>query len=275
MQTIMNRLCALWSLCCLCSLLCLSCKGTSSNNNNNTDIEEDLSAKQKLQGIWINDDIGMPFMRFEGDSVYYSDSGKMPVAFKVVNDSIIITGAETISYKIEKQTDYTFWFKTLSEDIVKLSKSETPEDSLAFSEPAIDNLVQVSEKTQKDSIIIYSGVRYRGYVFVNPSSRKVLSTSIDQNGMTVDNVYYDNVMHICVYDGKKLLFGQDIDREMFSNVISEDILQKLVLSDMNFIGVDAEGFHYQALLSIPNSSASYLMNVDVSKDKHLSIASMD
>ena len=35
---------------------------------------------------------------------------------------------------------------------------------------------------------------------------------------SMDNVYYDNVMHICVYEGKKSLFASDITKQMFDKV---------------------------------------------------------
>ena len=60
---------------------------------------------------------------------------------------------------------------------------------------------------------MYKGTRYRGYVYINPSKMKVIKTVYSDEGIGVDNVYYDNVIHICVYEGKKLLYGKDITKK--------------------------------------------------------------
>ena len=67
---------------------------------------------------------------------------------------------------------------------------------------------------------MYKGTRYRGYVYINPSKMKVIKTVYSDEGIGVDNVYYDNVIHICVYEGKKLLYGKDITKKSFRNYFS-------------------------------------------------------
>ena len=52
----------------------------------------------------------------------------------------------------------------------------------------------------------------------------------------MDNVYYDNIIHICVYEGKRSLFAKDITRQMFKHVIPDDFLKWAILSDMDFMG---------------------------------------
>lgn len=32
---------------------------------------------------------------------------------------------------------------------------------------------------------------------------RVIKTTYSEDGISMDNVYYDNVMHICVYEGKR------------------------------------------------------------------------
>ena len=36
--------------------------------------EEDIAAKELLQGIWLDDETESPLMRVEGDTIYYADS---------------------------------------------------------------------------------------------------------------------------------------------------------------------------------------------------------
>lgn len=48
---------------------------TSCNNvkSGETSSKEDLTAKEMLQGIWIDDETDMPLMRISGDTIYYVD----------------------------------------------------------------------------------------------------------------------------------------------------------------------------------------------------------
>lgn len=232
---------------------------------------ENLTAKELLQGIWVDDDTEMPLMRIKGDTIYYADPLSIPVAFKVIEDSLYVCGNETVAYKIDKQAQYSFWFHSLADEIVKLHKSENAEDSLAFANREVQIIPTTPEILKKDSIVMYKGNRYRGYVYINPSKMKVFKTSYSENGYSVDNVYYDNVIHICVYEGKKMLYGQDITKQMFKEVFSEDFLNQTILADMNFLGVDNKGYHYQATLGIPESSVYNLINITIDSNNKVNI----
>ena len=59
---------------------------------------------------------------------------------------------------------------------------------------------------------------------------------VSEEGLSVDNVYYDNIIHICVYEGKRSLFAKDITRQMFKHVIPDDFLKWAILSDMDLWG---------------------------------------
>lgn len=89
----------------------------------------------------------------------------------------------------------------------------------------------------------------------------------------MDNVYYDNVMHICVYEGKKSLFASDITKQMFDQVVPGDFLMQAILSDTKFVKVDRNGFHYQAVLAIPESSIYSIADMEVSFEGNLTITS--
>jgi hypothetical protein len=82
--------------------------------------------------------------------------------------------------------------------------------------------------------------------------------------LEVENVYFDNIIHICVYEGKKKLFGRDMKKKDFKLLIPEEYYQRAILSDMDFIGVNAKGYQYQATLCIPNSASCYLINLSIS-----------
>ena len=196
-------------------------------------------------------------MRISGDTIYYVDPQNIPVYFKVLRDTIYVRGNTPIAYKIDRQTEYSFWFHSLSDEIVKLHKSENPEDTLSFSSQKAEAIPTISEVVQKDSVVMYKGTRYRGYVYINPSKMKVIRTTYSDEGIGIDNVYYDNVIHICVYEGKNLLYGQDITKKMFHTVFPEEVLSQMILTDMDFMGVNGKGYHFEATLRIPESSVYF------------------
>ena len=130
-----------------------------------------------------------------------------------------------------------------------------------------------NSRRTNDSVVIYNGTRYRAYVYINPSKMRVIKTTYSEDGISMDNVYYDNVMHICVYEGKKSLFASDINKQMFAQVVPEDFLMQAVLSDTKFVKVDRNGFHYQAVLAIPESSIYSIADMEVSFGGKLTITS--
>lgn len=236
------------------------------------DAKENLKAKQMLQGIWLDDESDEILFKVQGDTIYYPDAENSPVYFKINKDTFYTYGKEITRYKIDKQAEHLFWFHSLSDDIVKLHKSDDPDDSLrmmrSISAQAIPTYTEV---TKRDSVVMYDGKRYRAYVYVNPSKKKVVKTSYTDDGISMDNVYYDNVMHICVYEGRRMIYGHDITKDMFSDVIPDDFLKNAILSDMEFYGVSKVGFRYQATVCIPESSVCNLVNLIVSFDGKLSI----
>ena len=60
----------------LVAILLAACN-SSKNPHSSSGQEEDLSAKELLQGIWLDDETESPLMRIEGDTIYYADSQKL------------------------------------------------------------------------------------------------------------------------------------------------------------------------------------------------------
>lgn len=242
------------------SLCSCSVKNKDASNSN-----EDLTAKELLQGIWLDDETDTPLFKIEGDTIYYADSQNAPVYFKIVKDSLYMYGNEVSHYQIDKQAEHLFWFHSLADNIIKLHKSEDASDSLAFTN-AIQFVPTYTEVTKKDTVAMYNGTRYRAYVYINPSTMKVVKTTVSEDGISVDNVFYDNVMHICVYEGRKSLYASDIVKKDFTGVVPDDFLEKCILGDMDFLKVDASGYHYRATLNIPESPLCYLVNLNIGFD---------
>ena len=136
-----------------------------------------------------------------------------------------------------------------------------------------DTLYTYGNDTTYYKIVTYNGTRYRAYVYINPSKMRVIKTTYSEDGISMDNVYYDNVMHICVYEGKKSLFASDVTKQMFDKVLPVDFLEQSILSDTKFMKVDRNGFHYQAVLAIPETSIYSIVNMEVSFKGDLTITS--
>lgn len=235
--------------------------------------EGDPVAMRMLQGIWTDAETDIPLLRVEGDSIYYADPQSLPVRFKVVHDSIYLFSTQSpVAYKIDKQSEWEFWFHAQSDDVVKLYKSEDVSDALFFRKQQVEVIASTPQVIRKDSVILYNGVRYRGYAYINPSSMKVMKTSYSEGGLAVENVYYDNVIHICVYEGKKLLYGQDVQKQLFASLFPDNYLSQTILSDMNFVAIDQHGFHYEATLGIPETQVYYLVHLTITPDKQLVMA---
>lgn len=245
----------------------------SVKNKDTRDADEDLTAKELLQGIWLDDETDTPLFRIEGDTIYYADNQNAPVFFKVVKDSLYMYGNEVSHYRIDKQAEHLFWFHSLADNIIKLHKSEDAGDSLAFTK-TMEVIPYYTEVTEKDTVVMYNGTRYRAYVYINPSTMKVIKTTVSEDGISVDNVFYDNVMHICVYEGKKSLYASDIVKKDFTGVVPGDFLQKCILGDMDFVKVDASGYHYRATLNIPESPLCYLVDLNIGYDGKVTMKCM-
>lgn len=94
--------------------------------------EEDREAKEKLQGIWLDDNTEAAVLQVAGDTIYYADAAVAPVAFKIIGDTLTTYGARINNYKIEKQGEYIFWFHSLVGDVIRLHRAENNADSLSL-----------------------------------------------------------------------------------------------------------------------------------------------
>lgn len=249
----------------LSSLLLLAACSSRPTQTQEKDLEN-KKAKSMLQGLWIDDVTETPLLRIEGDSIYYIDPAVAPVAFKIIRDSMKTYGSKTTSYLIKRQDEYTFWLQSVMGETLQLSKAETTMDSISFyNEQEIQKPIQ-NTVIQKDHVVTYNQIRYHGYAYINPTQIKVINPEITEEGLEIDNVYYDNIIHICVFEGKKRLFGQDIKKQNFEHIIPPEYFRRAILSDMDFLGVNKKGYQYQATVCIPNSASCYLIDISISTD---------
>lgn len=99
-------------LICLLTALTISIGGCRERAKQVSAPQEDLAAKKMLQGIWVNEDEESVAFEAQGDSIFYPDTTSQPVRFQIVEDTLVLHGAEDIKYPIIKQTPHLFIFKT-------------------------------------------------------------------------------------------------------------------------------------------------------------------
>ena len=246
----------------ICISLMSSCSGQPQKKEEME--KEDLIAKEWLQGTWIDDMTETPLFTAKGDTIYYIDEPAVPVAFKIIEDTLKTYGRKVSNYHIKKQGKSFIWIQSFMGDILQLSKAENSQDSLWI--PRQTPKEKTDNVISKDNVVHYNNQRFRGYVYINPTNIKVHQPEITEEGLEIENIYYDNIIHICVYEGKNKLFGRDMKKQDFESLIPAEYYQRAILSDMEFGGVNTKGYQYQATLCIPNSASCYLINISITKD---------
>lgn len=231
---------------------------------------EDLTAKKMLQGIWINADDETVAFKVQGDSIFYPDSTSLPVTFKIIKDTLILQSASVVKYPIVKQAEHLFMFKNQAGDVVKLTLSENLGDKYQF-ENTVVQAVNQNRLIKRDTIISCNGVRYHAYVQVNPTTYKIIKPAYNDDGVEVDNVYYDNIINLAIFKGATRLFSRDFAKDAFSHLVPKDFLRQSVLSDMIFQRLDDKGIHYDVIIGIPDSPSGYLVHLLVSYDGKMSM----
>lgn len=222
-----------------------------------------------LQGIWLDDFSESPVFRIEGDTLFYIGESFNQFPFIIHNDSLLICGKDTNCYRISVLEDnYLELFQYDGQNLC-LHKSDSAFSALMLHEMEVP---QVSEVLEKDAIFFYNGHRYRGYSYINPTQIKFYRNAISDDGFEIENVFYDNIIHICVYEGKVRLYSKDINKQMFAEVVPQEFIDFALLSDMDFAGVDDNGFIYIATLCIPDDAQCYMIKLTIDKDKKLSLS---
>lgn len=221
---------------------------------------EDAYAKQTLQGIWIDSETDNISFFANGDSLFYPDTAFSPVRFFFRNDTLFLASADTSTYPVKELKDNSFIISSATKDTIQFVRSLNPDDTLFFLHHQATPLTY-QEVTKTDSVIYHAGARYHCYVYVNPSSLKVYKTSYTDEGLAVKNVYFDNVIHICVYQGKTCLFARDYNKNSFEGLVPDSFLAHAILLNIEINAADAEGCHFFASLSIPDDVSCYMIDI--------------
>ena len=167
-------------------------------------------------------------------------------------------------YPIVRRSPQVLWFENPNGDVVKLNKSNDSSDALAFTHENRHTVPIITEVVKKDTVVMYAGERYHCYIAINPTKYKVVNTAYNPDGVAVDNVYYDNIIHLSIYKGGDKLYSKDIDKRMYSRFVPKQILSQSILSGMEFYKTDSRGFHFNTTVCIPDNASCYMLDTYVS-----------
>ena len=241
-------------------------------NGTMEEAKESNEAKAMLHGIWVDEETEEVSFSVKGDTIFYSDSTSMPAYFKIVGDSLVL-GSGT-RYGIVKQTEHLFWFKNQGGDIVKLQKSTNPDDAAEFIHDT-PKVMTYTHQVKRDSVVSFNGDRYHWYIAINPTKYKVVTRTYNDDGVEVENVYYDNIMHISVYRGGQKLYSSDFRKQQYAKMVPENFLSEAVLANMEFSSIDAAGIHFNATLCIPDGASCYLVETLISYKGQLTMKTLE
>ena len=249
-------------------ILVLALTLSACNRQGSKDVPENKEAKEMLQGVWIDAESGDVSFRVKGDTIFYADSTSMPAYFRIIGDSLVL--ASGTSYGIVKQMPHIFWFSNQNGDVVKLEKSEDPTDESEFVHDT-PRVLSYTHQVKTDSVVSFNGEQYHWYIAINPTKYKVTKRSFNDDGLEVENVYYDNIMHIAVFQGSRRIYSSDFRKQQYAGKVPADFLNEAVLGNMEYSSIDAAGLHFNATLCIPDGASCYLVETLISFDGRLSM----
>ena len=243
----------------LCGFLLIGCGSKQKRP------EESKEAKALLQGVWEDEETDEVLFKLQGDSVYYPDSTSMPAYFMVAADTLYI--GNSTRYHIEKHSEHVLWLSNGDDEVIKLHKDDDPDDDVEeFSEHQIQTLTEV---VKKDTVVYYNGNRYRLYFAINPTKYKVKLNTVNNDGLEVENVYYDNIIHLSIFNGSTQIFSRDFRKPQYEKKVPAQFLTKSILNNMEYDKTDAEGFHVNASLCTPGNASCYMVGHVISFDGKL------
>ena len=231
--------------------------------------EEDREAKTLMQGVWVDAETEDLAFRVSGDTIFYADSTSMPAYFKIVGDSLVLSSGT--SYAIEQHTPHIFSFRNQNGDLVTLNKLDDAETDSLYVQATTPTVMTYSHQVKTDSTVSYNGARYHWYIAINPTRYKVIRRTYNDDGMEVENVYYDNIMHISIYNGAQRIYSSDFRKQQFAHLVPVKFLDEAVLANMEFAKADAAGLHFNATLCIPDGASCYLVETIISYKGELSM----
>lgn len=262
----MNKILGILSI--IVALLCVSC-----GDKNPEGRKSDSRLEAMLAGVWINEDNESVVFKAVNDTLYYPDTDVLPVHYRIYGDSMYIDGDIPMKYFIEKLTSNVFKFRNQNQEIITLIKSNNPDIETAFGEEEEifdDDIIQ--ELVKRDTIVTNGDRRYHCYVQINPTTYKVIKSDYNDEGVGVSKMYYDNIIHLAVYEGAHKVFSSDIRKDDFHKYVPAEVMRQSILSDVVYDRCDSKGIVFHALLRVPESASGYIVFITISPNGKITLS---
>lgn len=260
----MLRQFACFALCFALSAV-FSCNAKHDNTSaSDAAVAEDSLAMAAYQGVWADELTGRVLFRISGDSICYPHNNGLAVSISVDGDTLKVGDKVFDKYIVESRTENTLMLVDTYGEQLSLVRSVNPDDSLLFSRQPKSPLVY-GQLIKRDTILHYNNVRYRVYTTINPSKYKVYNTSVNEDGLKVQNVYYDNIINIAIFSGAQRLYSCNFYKKMFSGKLPGEIFEHTIFGDMVFKGVSDKGFSFDAVIGVPDEVGAYVIDTVVYK----------
>lgn len=228
--------------------------------------QADSATMGKLEGIWVDDETDAVLFLIRKDSIIYPDTNNLPARFAVFDDTLVVQSQEEPRYPLKQVGSNTLIYESLSGELMHLHRSTNLDDSLLFLHRQYAPIL-LGQKVKRDTVVFSpAGDRYHLYIDVNPTTHKVYRTSYTDEGLAVENVYYDNIIHISVYAGRQSVFSRDFCKKDFAELVPEPFLNEAILSNMEFGRIDKHGCRFNATLCEPEGTRCYVVAINVGYD---------
>ncbi|MFC2328983.1 DUF4738 domain-containing protein [Prevotella nigrescens] len=249
--------------------LCLLLAGCFGNSKQDEPVVEDTKAKELFQGLWVSDDNGEPVLLAKGDSVFYPDSGSIPVRFWIYKDSFYLKGQSRNLYKIEKQSENSFTFINDNGEEVRLVKSRDKDlrASFGYHVYAMNTFLHAETDTVVRTDLGYFNIK----ISVATTSDKIIKSTYNENGIEVDNAYLDNAASLVISNQKKTVYSHEFRKQEFASLIDKAFLEKSILRRFEFNHANAKALYFDAVIGIPDASTSYVIAVKITADGKLAM----
>lgn len=229
---------------------------------------EDKEAKELFQGIWTNDDEGYLSLYVRGDSIFFPDTTSMPVRFWIYRDSLYLEGSNINRYKILTQAQHIFKFNNQTGDPIRLVRSEDSTLIKLFFQ-ARPYALNIFRTLTRDTVGEGGGAKYACSISIEPTSNRVVKSSLNDDGMEVDNVYLDNIGKVSIANGGRQIYSHDFRKAEFSQYVPRDFMSRSILRDIQYNSADTSAVYLDAVIGFPDASTSYVVELKISKDGEL------
>ena len=90
--------------------LIAACTGSVEKKEEKAEDERNQLIMQYLQGIWVDDNTGLPMLKIKNDSIFLASQVNAPFCFSISGDTLQAKSSEQTTYRIVKIEEHVFQF---------------------------------------------------------------------------------------------------------------------------------------------------------------------